>query len=66
MESAGKVELVVERTGNTTVESYVKYESIDGTATGGEDYEKVCGFKHELALKLNRFKGQWRSQLFTR
>ena len=41
MESAGKVELVVERTGNLTIESHVIYESIDGTATGGEDYEKV-------------------------
>ena len=41
MESAGSVELVVERTGNTLIDSFVKYESIDGTATGGDDYEKV-------------------------
>merc|ERR1739838_611094 len=46
MESAGSVELVVERTGNTLVDSFVKYESIDGTATGGDDYEKANGTLH--------------------
>ena len=48
LESAGSVELVVERTGNIEQESFVRYESIDGTATGGEDYEKVSSFGKAL------------------
>lgn len=43
MENCGAVKIAVVRSGNTSSKVNVKYETVDGTATSGEDYHPVKG-----------------------
>ncbi|KAK3255675.1 hypothetical protein CYMTET_35150, partial [Cymbomonas tetramitiformis] len=46
MENAGKVSLIVKRTGCLTAETYVDFFTSNGTATAGKDYNSEFGTIH--------------------
>ena len=43
LESVGTATLMIRRTGNVNCKCFVKYKTVDGTATAGDDYVASAG-----------------------